>query len=74
MGKLYNHLSLEERDKITVMQSEGKAISEIAGVIGRNKGTISRKFRFLFSILYFSTFLSLQDNELTHNSLLILNL
>lgn len=45
MGKRYNHLSLEERDKITVMRSEGKAISEIARVIGRNKGTISRELR-----------------------------
>mgnify|MGYP001563310268 CR=1 FL=1 len=43
MEKRYNHLSLEERDKITVMKSEGKAISEIARVIGRNKGTISRE-------------------------------
>jgi IS30 family transposase len=45
MGKRYNHLSLEERDKITVMKSEGKAISEIARVIGRNKGTISRELQ-----------------------------
>ena len=45
MGKRYNHLSLEERDKITVMKSEGEAISEIARVMGRNKGTISRELQ-----------------------------
>ena len=45
MGKRYNHLSLEERDKITVMKSEGKAIGEIAKVIGRDKGTISRELQ-----------------------------
>ena len=38
--KRYNHLKLEERDTITVMKSEGKTLSEIAGVIGRDKGTI----------------------------------
>ena len=31
-GKRYNHLKLEERDTITVMKSEGKTLSEIAGV------------------------------------------
>ena len=45
MGKQYNHLSLEERDKITVMKSEGKAISEIARVMGRNKGMISHELQ-----------------------------
>lgn len=45
MGKRYNHLSLEERDKITIMKSEGKAIREIARVIGRDKGTISRELQ-----------------------------
>lgn len=45
MGKRYNHLSLEERDKITVMKAEGKAIREIARVIGRDKGTISRELQ-----------------------------
>lgn len=45
MEKQYNQLSLEERDKITVMKSEGKGISEIARVLGRNKATISRELR-----------------------------
>lgn len=45
MGKGYNHLSLEERDNITVMKSEGKTLSEIARVLGRNKGTISRELQ-----------------------------
>jgi len=45
MGKGYNHLSLEERDNITIMKSEGKTLSEIARVIGRNKGTISRELQ-----------------------------
>lgn len=45
MGKGYNHLSLKERDKITVMKTEGKTLSEIAIVLGRNKGTISRELQ-----------------------------
>lgn len=45
MGKGYNHLSLKERAKITVMKTEGKTLSEIAIVLGRNKGTISRELQ-----------------------------
>ena len=37
MGKRYNHLKLEERDTITVMKSEGKTLSEIAGVLGEGQ-------------------------------------
>ena len=45
MGKRYNHLKLEERDTITVMKSEGKTPSEIAGVLGGTKGLYRRELQ-----------------------------
>ncbi len=38
-------MRLEERDAITVMKSEGKTLSEIAGVLGRDKGTIEMELQ-----------------------------
>lgn len=43
MGKEYSQLSLEERDKITLMRAEGKKASEIAHALDRDKSTISRE-------------------------------
>lgn len=37
------HLSIDERESILKMQSEGKYLSQIAEYLGRNKGTISRE-------------------------------
>lgn len=41
----YVHLSLSERDSITTMLAEGKALGEIARALGRSKGTVSREIR-----------------------------
>ena len=43
MGKGYSQLSLEERDKITLMRAEGKKASEIARALARDKSTMSRE-------------------------------
>ena len=41
--KTFNHLSLEEREKITVLQSKGYSIRNIALELGRSPSTISRE-------------------------------
>lgn len=45
MRKTYISLSSEERDKIAVLRASGLSQNEIARVLGRNKGTISRELR-----------------------------
>ena len=41
----YTHLSAEERDRIAEPHAEGKAVSDIAGDIGRDSSTLSRKLK-----------------------------
>ena len=41
----YNQLTSEERDKIAILRAEGKSLTLIANMIGRNKSTISRELR-----------------------------
>ncbi len=38
----YRHLNIDERESILKMLSKEKNLTEIAGMIGRSKGTISR--------------------------------
>jgi len=45
MRKQYIHLSIFERDKITVMLSEKKSLGEIGKELGRSKSTISRELK-----------------------------
>lgn len=40
-----SHLSLSEREKITVLQSQGLSIRNIASELGRNPSTISRELK-----------------------------
>ena len=50
----YTHLTLEEREMIMVLYHEGNGINEIARLIGRNKGTVSREIKrnHLFKHIY----------------------
>ena len=41
----YRHLTLEEREMIMALCHEGRRISEIARIIGRNRSTISRELK-----------------------------
>ena len=41
----YTHLTLEEREMIMALRHEGRRISEIARIIGRNRSTISRELK-----------------------------
>ena len=41
--KSHSHLSLEERSKISVLQSSGESIRSIARILGRSPSTISRE-------------------------------
>jgi len=45
MRKKYTHLTAEDRDKISVLHSEGKNPSQIAKIIGRHRSTISRELK-----------------------------
>ena len=45
MPKEYTHLTMPERDKITVMLSEKKTFGDIAKELGRSKSTISRELK-----------------------------
>lgn len=39
----YHHLTIDEREKILSLQSQGKSLSQIAQVIGRARSTITRE-------------------------------
>lgn len=45
MPRKYIHLSLLERDQITVMLHDKKSMGDIAKALGRSKGTISRELK-----------------------------
>lgn len=45
MNTQYTQLTLQEREKIFVLRARGKTVTEIAGVLGRHKATISRELR-----------------------------
>lgn len=44
-NKSYSHLSLYEREQIFVYKRQGKKITEIARLIGRNHGSVSRELK-----------------------------
>lgn len=52
MRNHYRHLSLEDREHIDRLHREGKTVTVIARVLGRNKGTISRELRRNASFVY----------------------
>ena len=43
MKKRYRHLSLEEREKLSIMKAEGRGPSEIGRLMGRDRKTIERE-------------------------------
>lgn len=45
MPTTYKHLDNHERDLLSVLKSQGKSIREIAKVLGRSPGTLSRELR-----------------------------
>ena len=45
MPKTYNHLSSHERDLLAVYRSQGRSLRQIARLLGRDPGTISRELR-----------------------------
>ena len=45
MKNKYIHLSIEERDKITILRAQGLSLEKIAHALGRNKSTISRELK-----------------------------
>jgi len=45
MGKKYNHLSLEEREKIYGLRQQGKSFRGIGEVLGRSHTTLSREYQ-----------------------------
>lgn len=45
MPKTYNHLSTHERDLLAVYRSQGRSLRQIARLLGRDPGTVSRELR-----------------------------
>jgi transposase, IS30 family len=45
MAITYKHLSVEERDNLAVLRSQGLSLRAMAQAIGRNVGTVSREFK-----------------------------
>lgn len=45
MGKKYNHLSLEEREKLYGLKLQSKSFREIAKLLGRSHTSLSREYR-----------------------------
>lgn len=43
--KTYSHLSQNERDRIDILRSQGYSIRDVAKVLGRDHGTISRELQ-----------------------------
>jgi transposase, IS30 family len=63
MQKKYCHLTEKERDKISVLHSQGKKPSEIASIIGRNRSTISRELKKKTSVFFRGIYLSSQSHQ-----------
>jgi IS30 family transposase len=45
MQRQYIQITLQEREKIFALRARGKTATDIAGILGRNKSTISRELR-----------------------------
>jgi IS30 family transposase len=45
MATTFKHLSIEDRDKLAVLRSQGLSLRAIAQAIGRNVGTVSRELK-----------------------------
>jgi len=58
------HLSLSEREKITVLQGQGLSVRKIAYELGRSPSTISRELNREHAIYYRGIYIGSQ----THNS------
>jgi IS30 family transposase len=43
MPKIYKHLSIEERDILAVLKSQGHSLRQIATVLHRSPSTLSRE-------------------------------
>ena len=45
MPKTYTHLNVHERDLLAVLNSQGRSLRQIAKILGRDPGTLSRELR-----------------------------
>lgn len=45
MPKTYTHLNAHERDLLAVLKSQGRSLRQIARILGRDPGTLSRELR-----------------------------
>jgi IS30 family transposase len=51
-NKIYTQLSCEERDAIVILRAKGRSIRQIAHIINRDKGTVSRELNRNSSPIY----------------------
>lgn len=52
MGKQYNQLTFEERERVAVLKAQGKSLREIGSLIGRHHTTLSRELKRNFVPIY----------------------
>lgn len=63
MPKKYQHLTVEERDRIAVMVSEGQSLRKIAKELGRSHTSLSRELRRNVPPIYTGYYLSHKAHE-----------
>ena len=61
--KTSSHLSSEERDRITILQSEGLSIRKIAKELGRSPSTISRELNRPQAVYYRGKYIGSQTDK-----------
>lgn len=66
--KSNKHLSLEEREKITVLQGQGLSIRKIATELGRSPSTISRELKRTNAIYYRGIYIGSQTHIRVHKT------
>lgn len=63
LQKKYCHLTEKERDKISVLNSQGKKPAEIGRILGRNRSTITRELKRSSSVYFRGSYLSSQSHQ-----------
>lgn len=66
--KSNKHLSLEERERITVLQGEGLSIRSIAKELGRHPSTICREIKRENAVYYRGIYIGSQTHKRVHKS------
>lgn len=67
LQKKYCHLTAKERDKLSVLHSQGKKPAQIARILGRNRSTITRELKRKSTVFFRGVYLSCQSHQNSKN-------